>query len=82
MFLKCANPTCSSQFDYREGQLIRAPKDLRAGNLEATSEFKHFWLCGKCASRYFLEYRRGEGVVMSPRPIARIERESARVVAA
>jgi hypothetical protein len=81
MFLECANPKCSSQFDYREGQLIRAPKDLQADRFEA-QEFKHFWLCGKCASRYFLEYRQGEGVVMSLRPLHRAEPVPARVAAA
>lgn len=66
MLLTCANPQCASQFDYRQGQLLRAP---RPDDIEAEGEIKHFWLCGACTSRYFLEYRPGQGVLMLPRPL-------------
>lgn len=79
MSLRCANPLCSSQFDHRQGQLIRAPRQED----DATAhEIRHFWLCGACAERYFLEYRPGTGVIMKPQPIRRAGREAVRVVAA
>lgn len=81
MFLRCANANCSSKFDHRQGQLIRTPKDLRNGDLESSGDCQHFWLCGTCAAHYYLEYRRGEGVIMSPRPLARSSHK-AKVVAA
>lgn len=77
MFPRCANPQCASQFDYRQGQLLRAP---RHGEIEAEGDIRHFWLCGACASRYFLEYKSGEGVVILPRPFRC--RETTRSVAA
>jgi hypothetical protein len=82
MLLTCANPECSSQFDYREGQLIRAPKRRTAGDLDKPSEIKHFWLCGRCATLYVLEYRKGQGVIIAPQPLGRNAREASRVVAA
>lgn len=81
MFLECANPKCSAEFDYREGQLIRAPKDLRSDRFEPGA-IKHFWLCGKCSGHLFLEYRQGEGVVLSRRPLRHAEPPSAKVAAA
>lgn len=78
MPLRCANPLCSSHFDYRQGQLIRAPRQED----DANGEVRHFWLCGTCAERYFLEYRRGTGVVVRPQPMRRGQRGSARVAAA
>ncbi|HVB88302.1 MAG TPA: hypothetical protein VNK23_16695 [Candidatus Dormibacteraeota bacterium] len=82
MFLRCVNPRCSSNFDYRQGQLIRAPKDLRSDDVEAGGECRHFWLCGTCASQYFLEYRKGEGVIMAPQPLARVAHKATKVAAA
>lgn len=69
MFLRCANPECASQFDYRQGQLLRAP---RQDDLETQGDVKHFWLCGTCANRYFLEYKQGKGVIMLPRLSGRV----------
>ncbi|MGH9685592.1 MAG: hypothetical protein ACRD5K_00685 [Candidatus Acidiferrales bacterium] len=82
MFLRCANPHCSSQFDYREGQLIRAPKQAQREKLSATAEVEHFWLCGKCATQYFLEYRQDKGVALSPRPLGPVERAAKNAAAA
>lgn len=74
MFDKCANPQCTSLFDYREGQLIRVPRQMDESDSESPREIKHFWLCGPCATRYVLEYRGGKEVVISPNPIARVQR--------
>jgi hypothetical protein len=82
MVLKCANPECSSQFDYREGQLIRAPRRRTAGDVDKSVEIKHFWLCGRCATLYVLEYRKGQGVIITPQPLGHNSRAAARVVAA
>jgi len=77
--MRCANPQCTSQFDYRQGQLLRAP---RQEEMENGGEIKHFWLCGACATRYYLEYKQGKGVIMAPQPVGRIDRRSRHVAAA
>jgi hypothetical protein len=82
MFHKCANPKCTSLFDYREGQLIRVPRQLDDSDPDRPREIKHFWLCGECASRYVLEYRGGKDVVISPNPIARVQRHPRTTAAA
>jgi hypothetical protein len=82
VFQRCANPQCSSQFDYRQGQLIRTPKQERQGDFGESPEVQHYWLCGVCACRYFLEFRPGKGVIMLPLPIRRAQREASGVIAA
>lgn len=82
MFHKCANPQCTSLFDYREGQLIRVPRQLDETDEDGPINIKHFWLCGTCASQYVLEYRGGKSVIISPNPIARVQRQPRRPAAA
>lgn len=82
MFLRCANPQCFAQFDYREGQLIRAPKQAQKAELSVAGEVEHFWLCGKCATQYFLEYRQDKGVVMSPLPVGPVKHDAKSAAAA
>jgi len=50
--------------------------------MENGGEIKHFWLCGACATRYYLEYKQGKGVIMAPQPVGRIDRRSRHVAAA
>lgn len=60
MLYHCANPTCSTPFSLREGQLfqfeirsISVPcidDSNRIGNERLTRELAHFWLCGQCSS--------------------------------
>lgn len=82
MFLVCANPECSSQFDYREGQLIRAPQFSSTGGTGKSCQFTHFWLCGRCSNQFCLEYQKGRGVSLVPHPLSRGQRKPAMLVAA
>ncbi len=60
MLSKCCNPECEAPFDYREGRLIRLSRTLPGGEPgENQRKIKHFWLCGKCAALYILEYEAG-----------------------
>ena len=68
MYLKCAQPDCSSEFDHTQGRLFRfhqisrredQPKDWHA--------VKHYWLCGRCSQDFTIEYLDRLGVVLKPR---------------
>jgi hypothetical protein len=65
MVSKCANPSCASTFDYREGRLFRFPKRPLEGGPVNTHSVQHFWLCGECFRDYLLEYHEGVGVAMA-----------------
>jgi hypothetical protein len=57
MMSKCANPACSTPFQYlREGRLFKFELQRRDLHLIGGEESKsalrveHFWLCGRCAA--------------------------------
>jgi hypothetical protein len=65
MFSECANPNCRAAFDYRQGRFYRFHKPhLDDAQLENTHRVVHFWLCGRCAESYSLDYSESTGAVI------------------
>ena len=65
MISRCANPACLAEFHHREGRLFRFPKRAK-GHCANTHSVQHFWLCGRCAKSYSLEYIENRGVALRP----------------
>jgi hypothetical protein len=68
MYLKCAHPECSSDFDYSQGRLFRFQQTPR--NEKQPSHWhgvKHFWLCGRCCESFTIEYQPGVGALLMER---------------
>jgi hypothetical protein len=81
MFSKCANPDCSTAFNYH-GEFFRFHNDHMGERLGARSHsVQHFWLCDRCRETYTLQYEERKGVLIirsgDPRP-----RGMARTIAA
>ena len=71
MVEKCANPTCSERFDYRQGRLYCRPMRQLDGNLPPNYHgVEHHWLCASCSKTYTFEAKAGLGVVIAPRSTA------------
>lgn len=68
MYLKCAHPDCSSDFDYGQGRLYRfqqtPQQEKQPSHWHAV---KHFWLCTRCCENYTIEYQKGVGVLLMER---------------
>jgi hypothetical protein len=68
MYLKCAHPDCSSDFDYGQGRLYRFQQtpgqDQQPSHWHAV---KHYWLCTRCCECYTIEYQKGVGVLLMER---------------
>jgi len=65
MFLKCAHPECSCDFDYAQGRLFRFRQT--AANEKQPSHWhgiKHYWLCPCCCESFTIEYHKGLGVLL------------------
>lgn len=68
MFSKCANPSCGTEFDYRQGQFFRFYKrPVDDGQPDNTHSVEHFWLCGPCSETYCLEQARSGGLLIKLR---------------
>ena len=68
MFIKCCNPECEAPFDYREGRLIRFSRTPSSGKPAKNQRLiEHFWLCGKCAGLYVIEFESRVIVKIKPR---------------
>jgi len=68
MYLKCAHPDCSSDFDSGHGRLFRFQRDPQQNQQPSHwHSVKHFWLCGRCSEIYTIGYRKGLGVVLMDR---------------
>jgi hypothetical protein len=68
MYLKCAHPECSSDFDPGQGRIYRFQQSPRHGPLPANSHsVKHFWLCTKCRETFTIDYQEGVGVLLPQR---------------
>jgi hypothetical protein len=68
MYLKCAHPDCSSDFDYGQGRLFRFQQSPRQEKQPSHwHAVKHFWLCTRCCESYTLEYQKGIGVLLMQR---------------
>ena len=68
MYLKCAHPDCSSDFDYGQGRLFRFQHT--PGQEKQPSHWhavKHYWLCARCCENYTIEYQKGVGVLLMER---------------
>jgi hypothetical protein len=68
MYLKCAHPDCSSDFDYAQGRLFRfqqTPQQARQPS--HWHSVKHYWLCTRCCGSYSIEYQKGAGVLLMER---------------
>jgi hypothetical protein len=65
MYLKCAHPECSSDFDYGQGRLFRfrqtAPHEKQPSHHHGV---KHYWLCSRCCESFTIEYQKGLGVLL------------------
>jgi len=68
MYLKCAHPDCSSDFDYGQGRLFRfqqtPQQEKQPSHWHAV---KHYWLCTRCCESYTIEYQQGLGVLLMER---------------
>jgi hypothetical protein len=68
MYLKCAHPDCSSDFDYGQGRLFRfqqtPQQEKQASHWHAV---KHYWLCTRCCESYTIEYQKGMGILLLER---------------
>ncbi len=83
MFSKCANPICGANFDYHQGTFFRFHKQQSEGDPEANlHSVQHFWLCGPCSRRYWLEYRNNAGIVLMDWTQQAPPRTKPRVIAA
>ncbi len=68
MYLKCAHPDCSSDFDSGQGRLFRFQQNPRQDQQPSHwHSVKHFWLCGRCCEIYTIGHRKGLGVVLMDR---------------
>ena len=68
MYLKCAHPDCSSDFDYGQGRLFRFQQTRQQEQQPSHwHAVKHYWLCARCCESYSIEYQKGVGVLLMER---------------
>jgi len=75
MLAKCANPECSSRFQYlRDGRIFKVELDENGEPYHpgANSKFRvarveRFWLCPECATGLTLKYEPALGVCLERR---------------
>lgn len=68
MYLKCAHPDCSSDFNNGHGRLFRFQQDPQQNEQPSHwHSMKHFWLCSKCSETFTIGYRKGLGVLLMDR---------------
>lgn len=83
MFSKCANPECSTSFDYKEGQFFRFHRSQLDGEQPPnTHSVQHFWLCGLCSQSHTLEYQTDRGVLIRLRLAHSLELRTPHFIAA
>jgi hypothetical protein len=71
---KCANPACPAAFHWLGGgkffrfRMPGAPnaEDARPESPAHSHHVKHYWLCDRCATIYFLSCEEPQGVVVRP----------------
>jgi hypothetical protein len=61
-YSKCANPSCASRFNFREGQIARIVRSESGAFV-----VKHLWLCKECSKLYFLDCRGNQPRLVSAR---------------
>jgi hypothetical protein len=68
MYLKCAHPECSADFDYGQGRFFRFRRVPRQDPSPANSHsVKHFWLCTRCCETFTIDYQKGVGIILRQR---------------
>ena len=68
MYLKCAHPDCTSDFDCGHGRLFRFHQiSQHEQQPKHWHGVKHFWLCARCCEEYTIEYEKGLGVLLLQR---------------
>jgi hypothetical protein len=66
MDLKCANPICTSAYEYGHGRLLRIPQTLSSEKQPAHWHgVKHYWLCARCSEKFTIEFQKGTGVLLT-----------------
>jgi hypothetical protein len=68
MLLTCANPECRVGFDHEQGRFFRLHRTKRDGQNPADPAVQDFWLCGRCAESYTIEYLNGSIALTSRAP--------------
>jgi hypothetical protein len=87
MVSKCANPECSTPFQYfREGKLFQVDVGGLGGATPAAPQLaagkklhrvEHYWLCGACSAKLTLAYEPATGVVTVPLKVHAVRRAAA-----
>jgi hypothetical protein len=68
MYLKCANPNCTCDFDYGQGRLFRFQQAPQQENQPTNwHAVKHYWLCARCCDNFTIEYHKGTGILIMER---------------
>ena len=68
MYLKCANPNCTCDFDYGQGRLFRFQQTPQQENQPTNWHgMKHYWLCAACCANFTIEYHKGTGILIMER---------------
>jgi len=68
MYLKCAHPECSADFDYGQGRFFRFQQFPRRDPPPTNSHsVKHFWLCTRCCETFTIDYQKGVGIILRQR---------------
>jgi hypothetical protein len=68
MYLKCAHPECSSDFDYGQGRLFRFQQTPHQQKQPSHwHAVKHYWLCSRCCESFTIEFQQGVGVLLMER---------------
>jgi hypothetical protein len=83
MIDKCANPECSTPFDYGRGRFFRFRRECALDEVPANPHaVYHLWLCSRCAEIYTLQYHKQHGVVIGSRLGDRHEKLPLRIIRA
>jgi hypothetical protein len=83
MFSKCANPDCTTPFDYHQGRYFRFRNEHQESEPDVkTHSVQHFWLCEHCRATYTLHYEERRGVIIDDRSGELHPRRMPRVMAA
>ncbi len=69
MLANCTNPECSAPLVHGTGRFFRFPSRGKRSP-QNPHGVEHFWLCGKCAEIYTLQYSQDRGVLMRSRAVA------------
>ena len=65
MYLKCAHPDCTSDFDYGQGRLFRFQQTPQQEKQPTHwHAVKHYWLCSRCCENFTIEYQKGAGLLL------------------